>query len=315
MVSFEQRLRLSPGEADAAALGKEGGAGPAEAGLVYPAVAGTPIIEALVERKGATLPTESAQVTHAIQIVDRHGAAVNFEVRRPAGGDVAVPVLVILAGLKTGHRSLDTLPPCGTNALVAYAYPYDRERWRRQSDLGRAVVAWRMARRLSVQIEALLEWLRRQPWCDAERLSLCGGSLGAILLPMILRDLQSRGITVRRAVFAYGGAGRFSLAWLSLRRRSAALAALGALLAFACLRRIEPARHLPRLEGEFLVISSPDDDLVPKPCTARFEALLPEPKRIIHMTGEHLDTDRPDLIAAVVDATTSWLIERGAFNP
>ncbi len=261
------------------------------------------------------MSTESAQQTHAVEIVDRHGAAVNFEVRRPTGGDLAVPVLVILAGLKTGHRSLDSLPSCGANALVAYAYPYDRERWRRQSDLGRATEAWRMARRLSVQIEALLEWLGRQPWCDTERLSLCGGSLGAILLPMILRELESRGIAVRRAVFAYGGAGRFTLAWLTLRHRSRALAALGALLAFACLRRIEPARHLPHLAGEFLVISSPDDNLVPRPCSARFEALLPEPKRVIHLAGEHLDTDRPELLAAVVDATTGWLLERGAFNP
>ena len=260
------------------------------------------------------MPSHTPHCTYAVEAVDRHGAALNFEVRRPVDESVAVPVLVILAGLKTGHRTLDRLPPCGTNALVAYAYPYDRERWRSQSHLDRALVVRRMVRRLSGQVESLLAWLRRQRWCDPDRVTLCGGSLGAILLPMILRDLQSRGVSMERAVFAYGGAGRVSLAWLSLRHRSAVLAALAALLSLLCLRHIEPVRHLPHLRGEFLVISSPDDERVPERCAARFEALLPESKRVVHLAGEHLDTERPDLIAAVVDAATSWLRERDAFN-
>lgn len=274
-----------------------------------------PIIESSLNRTRSTLPPDTPYRTQAVEVVDRHGAPLRFEVRRPVDESVQVPVLVILAGLKTGHRTLERLPPCGANALVAYAYPYDRERWRTQSHFGHALVVWRMVRRLSDQIEALLAWLRREPWCDADRVTLCGGSLGAILLPTILRELKSRGVPVRRAVFAYGGAGRVSLAWLTLRHRSAVLAALGALLAFAFLRYAEPARHLPHLQGEFLVISSPDDERVPVRCAARFEALLPEPKRVVHLAGEHLDTERPDLIAAVVDIATGWLLERDAFNP
>ena len=282
---------------------------------MYLAPTAPPIIESPHDRTRYALPSDAPHRTHAVEVVDRHGAALHFEVRRPVDDRVPVPVLVILAGLKTGHRALDRLPPCGANALVAYAYPYDRDRWRGQSYFDRALVVWRMARRLSDQIEALLDWLRCQPWCDSERVTLCGGSLGAILLPKILRDLQSRRVSMKRAVFAYGGAGRVSLAWLTLRHRSAALAALAALLALLCLRHIEPARHLPRLQGEFLVISSPDDERVPERCAARFEALLPEPKRVVHLAGEHLDTQHPDLLAAVVDAATGWLLERDAFNP
>ena len=261
------------------------------------------------------MPTEATYLTHSVEIADPHGETLRFEVRRPAADETAVPVLVILAGLKTGHRTLDHLPECGANALVAYAYPYDRERWRTQTSFARGLVAWRVGRRLADQLAALLEWLEGQPWCDPKRMSLCGGSLGAVVLPMILRQLQTRGSSVRSAVFAYGGAGLATLAWISLRRRSLPLAALCAVLALFFLRHIEPARHLPRLEGDFLVISSPDDELVPKRCASRFEALLPEPKRIVHLSGEHLDTHRPDLLASVVDIATSWLLERDAFNP
>ena len=260
------------------------------------------------------MPTETTHLTHSVEIVDRRGEALRFEVRRPATEEAPIPVLVILAGLKTGHRTLDRLPDCGPNALVAYAYPYDRERWRTQTSFARGMVAWRMARRVADQIATLLEWLKRQSWCDAERVSLCGGSLGAILLPMILRDLQTRGSSVRSAVFAYGGAGRVSLAWLSLRHRSLVLASIGALLALLFLRRIEPARHLPHLEGDFLVISSPDDELVPKRCASRFEALLSEPKHIVHLSGEHLGTHRPDLLESVIETARRWLVERDAFK-
>ena len=280
-----------------------------------PARSAPQVIESSHLLRRSALPSETTQRTQAVEITDRHGAPLRFEVRRPAEEHPAVPVLIILAGLKTGHRSLDHLPPCGANALVAYAYPYDREHWRTQSILGRGITVWRMAARVADQVAALLAWVRRQAWCDPERVSLCGGSLGAILLPMILRELQSRGMEVRCAIFAYGGAGRFSLAWLSLRHRSVGLALIAALLALAFLRNIEPARHLPCLEGDFLVISSPDDERVPQRCAARFEALLPEPKHIVHLAGEHLDTQRPDLLASVVDIAKRWLHERDAFNP
>ena len=261
------------------------------------------------------MPADATHHTHAVEIADRHGRALRFEVRKPRHTPAPVPTLVILAGLKTGHRTLSRLPPCGANALIAYAYPYDPARWRTQSHLGRGMTIWRMVHQLSEQLAALLEWTRRQPWCDPERVSLCGGSLGSIVLPMVLRDLQVRGVPVRSAVFAYGGAGRVALAWLTLRRRSVPLAALGAALALTCLRRLEPARHLPHLRGEFLAISSPDDPVVPRRCAARFEALLPQPKRIVHLAGDHLDTDRPDLLASVVAIARTWLRERDAFNP
>ena len=282
----------------------------------YPPAPALPMIASFARPASEPpLPPRATHRTHAAEIPDSRGGTVRFEVRRPVDERAAVPVLIILAGIKTGHQTLSRLPECGANALVAYAYPYDRARWQRRSAAGRGLVAWRMVYRVSEQIAALLEWVKRQPWCDAERVSIGGASLGAIVLPMILRELQSRGLGVRAAVFACGGAGRAALAYLSLRRRSFLLAAAGAVLAFLCLRRLEPARHLPHVEGAFLVLSSLDDKLVPRRCAARFEALLPQPKQILHLRGEHPDSHRPELLASVVEATRDWLVARGAFNP
>ena len=253
--------------------------------------------------------------SQSVEIVDDHGDPVRFELRLPSNRSTdPLPVLVILAGIKTGHQTLERLPEAGDNALIAYSYPYDREAWRVQSNLRRGLISHRMTARVSAQLAALMEWLRHQTWSDRERITLAGGSLGAIVLPMILRELQTRGLAPRRAVFAYGGAGRFTLGYLSLRHRSKLLASAGAVLAWLFLGRLEPARHLPYLEGEFLLISSLDDTLVPRRCSALFERLTPEPKTIVHMQGEHVDSRQSELLAAVVETARRWLAERDAFR-
>ena len=79
--------------------------------------------------------------------------------------------------------------------------------------------------------------------------------------------------------------------------------------------RLEPALHLPHLSGDFLIISSPDDSLVPRRCSALFEALTPEPKEIVHMRGVHVSAKTPDLLAEVVETARRRMVERGIMNP
>ena len=77
---------------------------------------------------------------------------------------------------------------------------------------------------------------------------------------------------------------------------------------------MEPARHLPYLRGEFLVVSSPDDSLVPRRCAQRLEELLPASKTIIHMRGEHVDASNQKLLFDVVNVVRKWMQERGVLN-
>ena len=253
------------------------------------------------------------------EIPDGDGHPVRFHLRRPVdgandGAGARYPVLIILAGIKTGDHTLERLPDHGANVLIAYAYPYDKDRWGRSSTVRRGLTAHWMTYQVSKQIIALVRWLHDQPWADPERINIGGGSLGSIVLPMILSDMQRAGVRVRSATFAYGGVGRFTLGYQCLRHRSFALAVTGAILSWLCLGRLEPARYLPHLSGEFLVISSPDDQMVPRGCAERFESLLPDPKTIVHMEGGHVDIRQPDVLADVVAITLRWLVERGAFD-
>jgi hypothetical protein len=253
--------------------------------------------------------------TESFALPGAPGGDVCFDLRMPVNAaGRSLPVLIVLAGIKTGHQTLERLPAPGDNAVIAYAYPYDRERWRRSSIFRRALVVYRMSRDVCGQVDVLLRWVKSQSWADSQRVHIVGGSLGAILLPMILRYVQARGESVRTAVMAYGGAGRMTLAYLSLRHRSHLLGAAAGLLVGLFLRHIEPARHLPHLRGEFLVVSSPDDSLVPRRCAQRLETLLPEPKTIIHMRGEHVDASNQKLLFDVVSVVCKWMQERGVLN-
>lgn len=269
-------------------------------------------------RRGAesTVQVMSAETTRTVQIDDGCGGAVTFTLRMPRVPEGArLPVVILLVGIKTDGETLTYVPQYGGNAFIAYHYDYDKSNGRSLSNIGGAWTCHRMTREVSGQIATLVEWVKSQSWADPERVNLVGGSLGAIVLPMILRDLMTRGIEVRTVTFAYGGAGRVTLGYLSVRRRSWLVAVLAGALAGLFLRRLEPAIHLPHIRGEFFIISSPDDKLVPRRCSRLFEDLTPEPKSVVHVTGEHLGGSANHVLRNVVDITIGWLIERDAINP
>lgn len=252
----------------------------------------------------------------SFRIPDNKGGEVKFSLRRPkAPADERLPLLIVLGGVKTNERTLTRAPVQKRNALITYEYDYDKEDWRRWSYPNRARHVLRMTVGMSGQIEALLVWVQSRSWIDPERINVVGGSVGAIYLPMILRDLQAKGLGFRTVTLAYGGAGRTTMCYLMLRHRSRVLAAIGATLCWLLLRRMEPATHLPHLKGEFLLISSLDDERIPRRCSKLFEDLTPETKTIIHTSGQHVDTEHPHVLDEVFATTLGWLVENRALNP
>lgn len=251
----------------------------------------------------------------SLTIMDEAGGQVRFHLRLPnRARSQRMPLLIVLAGVKTDDKTLNRAPEQTNNALITYVYNYDKEEWRRSWYLRRARHVLRMTAGMSYQIEAILQWARSQPWVDPDRINIAGGSLGAIYLPMILRDLHAKGLGFRTVTLAYGGAGRALMCYLMLRRRSRALAAIGAALCWLLLSRMEPTKHLPHLKGKFLVISSLDDERIPRRCSKRFEELTPEPKTIIHLKGHHVDTEHPHILEQVFATTIGWLVKEGAID-
>ena len=265
---------------------------------------------------GPISPPEIERTVQTLSIPDGIGGTVSFSLKLPESpGSEPIPVLILLAGIKTDEETLKKIPGRGGNALIAYHYDYDKSTWKSLSRIRQALTVYRMTSEVADQIAALVEWVKDQAWVDPDRVNIAGGSLGAISLPMILRELQKRDIRLRTVTLAYGGAGIMTLGYVSVRHRSKFLAVVVGLLSWLFLRRLEPANHLPKLKGEFLVLSSPDDSLVPRRCSKLLEDLTPPPKTIIHMRGGHVNAREQKLLTEVVGVTQNWLTERGALNP
>lgn len=234
----------------------------------------------------------------------------------PAG---RVPVVVVLAGLRTGSKSIreisKVLGDPGPNAFVGYDWPLPT-----RVTVGEIVRRVPRFRRdvLSVpgQADAILAWAAERPWADRERVTLLGFSLGALVAPAAQRLAQERGAAIGWTVLAYGGAPigaviaghpKAGPAWL----RPALGRGAGLLL-----RPVEPSAHLPRLRGRFLVMGAASDHLVARAAAERLAGLTPEPRTVVRIEGDHMGVgpEKAKLLARVVAETRAWLLGQGAID-
>jgi pimeloyl-ACP methyl ester carboxylesterase len=227
-----------------------------------------------------------------------------------------LPVLIVVGGLNSGAKNLRHVPPSGANAFIGYDWPLPRKLPKGPEFLRAAPGLYRRVLAVPGQVAATVGWLAGQPWAEAERISLLGFSLGALVAPAAQRVAQASSHRIGWTVLAYGGAdlGRM-LAEHPKAELGPAKPLLG-MVANLLLRPIEPAEHLPHLTGRFLLIGGSDDRLVPRPSAERMRALTPEPKSVVLLEGAHIGTGarQQALLADIVRLTGTWLVEQGAVN-
>jgi dienelactone hydrolase len=231
-----------------------------------------------------------------------------------AAGAQPLPTVLLIGGLRTGREALAHVPDLGRNALVTYEYPLDQARWRRGFLPAQIAAARSAALAVPGQLAAVVRWLRAQPWADRDRVSLVGVSLGALVLPAAQRTAAVHGVTVGPSILAYGGTDLRAIVQANLapdRPWSGAAAWLAGL----GLRALEPAAHLPHLEGEFLLINGRNDPRIPAASAADLHRLTPQPKEVRFLSAGHFDADDPALLAEILALCRSWLVSRGALDP
>lgn len=238
--------------------------------------------------------------------------ALSLPARLPREG---LPVVVILGGYRTGREALKHVPDPGPNAVVTYDYPLSRETWGEGSWLAKIVEGRSAMLAVPDQVLAIVRWAGAQPWAEAERISLLGYSLGALFVPVAYRHAQTHGTRLGPGIMAFGGAHLCPIIRANLRLKPAFARGLAAWFATVALRSLEPARHLPHLRGEFLLINAKDDERIPPTAAEALHALTPEPKTVVNLASGHLTPDDQELMAEVVRLSLEWLVERGAINP
>jgi pimeloyl-ACP methyl ester carboxylesterase len=78
---------------------------------------------------------------------------------------------------------------------------------------------------------------------------------------------------------------------------------------------MEPAHHLPHLNGRFLVVRGDQDTRIPAELSRGLAALTPEPKQVVTLEAGHMDPRDPELTANVVRISQDWLVRHGVIEP
>ncbi len=226
-----------------------------------------------------------------------------------------LPVLVVLGGLEIGRKSLQYIPRHGRNILIAYQYPYSPRYWYDGTPLTEVPAIRRSVLKVPAQLENLIRWARRQSWCDSNRVALLGYSFGAMFVPAVYRLAWHHGTKVGPGIMAYGGSNIYQMLKANLKFLPPIGRYLVAGVAALAIRPVEPALHLPHLQGEFLLINGVDDHQIPRECWEELHRLLPAKKTVVILNEGHMNPAKPDLTLKVVRLSRRWLLEKGVTNP
>jgi pimeloyl-ACP methyl ester carboxylesterase len=229
--------------------------------------------------------------------------------------DRPMPLVVVLAGLRTGRESLSYLDEHGPNVLVGYEYPYNRDTFYQTARVAQVPAIRRAILNVPSQVAQVAGYLRDDERVDPERTALLGFSFGALFVPSVQRVALEKGRPFDAMILAYGGVDLAALFDANLRIRSRALRRGIANTAATLIHAMEPGHHLPHIPGRFLLIRGDEDAQIPTPLAERMAALTPEPKEIVILDAGHMGPGNPELTARVVAVSQDWLIRHGVIDP
>lgn len=256
--------------------------------------------------ESVTLGNEQAQagdfLSQNVQITSSSGVQVEVQVLRPANATGPLPLIVLLAGHRTGRDAVHLLGAPGPFVIAAMNYPYDgpeRARGFRQS-----IEIVQPARKALMETPAAVllatDWLLEQPWVDKDRAEIAGVSLG-MPFAAIAGALEPR---FRRVWLIQGGADMQS--WLDHnlvdKIPNGFLRHLAAQLLHRVIRGslFEPSYWAPRSSPRpVVIIASRDDKRLPVRLVDELGEVITGPKEIIWMEGGHVDR-RPEAVAEIL---------------
>jgi dienelactone hydrolase len=250
-------------------------------------------------------------------VLETAGAGtVRVTTSRPAlDPGTPLPLVFVLAGLRTGRESLAYLDQHGPNLLVGYEYPYDQRTFKEGRRVAQVPAVRQAVLDVPAQVTLVADLLRGEGSVDPGRTALLGFSLGALFVPAVQRVAAEEGRPFHAVILAYGGADISSLLHANLRVRPRALRrgliATGATL----VHPMEAAHHLPRVPGQFLLIRGEDDHQIPIAAAERMAELTPYPKEVVVLAAGHMGPRDLELTARVVTISQDWLVRTGVIEP
>jgi hypothetical protein len=154
-----------------------------------------------------------------------------------------------------------------------------------------------------------------QEWADQSRYSLLGYSFGAIFVPTVQRYAQANSLHVPTTVMAYGGTEIYRLLMSNIKLNPRWVRPALSYLAAKAIWPMEPALHLPHLQGRFLILNGKYVTQIPESSWRELQSITPPEKKIINLEADRMRPSRPELTDKLVSISRRWLLEQGAIDP
>lgn len=247
--------------------------------------------------------TPFGQLTERVVLESDTGLRVVARLIRDPRSTSPSPVLLVLGGHRTGSDAVDLFGDVGQRVVIGIDYPYDGPE--KVRGVGQSLAAIPSARRAFLDtvpaVSLVLDWVIQQPWADRSRLVLIGASLGvpfaatsAALEPRIAGVLLVHGAADNRLWLEAQIARR-----IDTRALHYPLSVLLHWLAYGPVH--DTPEHVAAISPRPLVIiGAREDERTPTGQTELLYALAGEPKRLRWTDGEHIEPDRPAIIAELL---------------
>ena len=260
--------------------------------------------------------TNEHRVFHDVALHDENLNTIRFTISLPKErGDEKLPVMFVLGGLEVGRENLGYIKEHGRNAYISYEYPYSPEYWYEGMSVIEIAAIRKAVLLVPSQMLAVMRWVLDQEWADPKRYSLLGYSFGAMFVPAVQRYAQANALEIPTTVIAYGGTDVYRLLMSNIKITPMWVRSALGYLAAKAIWAIEPALHLPHLEGQFLIINGKYDTQIPESSWRNLQKITPPEKTIINLEADHMRPSRPELTAKLVGISRRWLLEKGAIDP
>lgn len=237
------------------------------------------------------------------RLVSSSGLQVELAVRVPNAMDTPRPLVVLLGGVRTGHRAVRVTKHAPDIVVAALSYPFRGDPRAKGMDF---ILQLPRIQRAFLDtppaVMLAMDFLQRQPYVDPQHVELVGGSLGAFLVS-VPGALDSR----FRRVWLIHGAGnprevfeyrlQQYIDFRPLRKLTARL-----LTIVTASDHLRAEKWVGRISPRpVIVVNARDDEAFPLSSVQSLHAALGEPSEVIWMEGAHVTPGRTDVVEQLVN--------------
>lgn len=262
---------------------------------------------ALVRVDTLSVAQDSGMVEQELRLTSATGLAVTVAIRRPVrmpGDTTRRQLFLVLGGHERGRGAVRLVNDTRGMVFAAMDYPFDGDHQATGLRMVAQVPAIRRALYATPPaITLALDYLLTRSDVDPTRVELMGASFGVPFATIAaVRDPR-----VTRLWLAHGGGKPWAMidtglvrdvGWGPLRKSVSGLAAL-----LASAPRFAPEHWIDRVAPRPVVmLNATDDERIPRRSVDALWNAAKEPKEQVWLPGQHVQGNRPEVLAALVDS-------------